>query len=99
MSGFTGRRFVRFLLLAAAFLVIPAFAQFEIAPDHFDESNQQIAKQKPSVKPKAKPARQARAAAAHPSPVPASAATKRNQSRRAQQQIAHQSKANAELVA
>jgi len=57
MSGFTGRRFLRFLLLAATFLVIPAFAQFEIAPDHFDESDQRTAKQQPGMKSKAKPAR------------------------------------------
>ena len=98
MSGFTGRRFLRFVLLAATFLVIPAFAQFEVAPDHFDGGNQQSAKQKSNVKPKAKPARQAAAAAAHPSPIPA-AATTRNKSRRPQQQIARQSKAGPELVA
>ena len=98
MSGFTERRSLRFVLLAATFLVIPAFAQFEIAPDHFDGSEQQITKQKPSVKPKEKPARQVAAAAAHPSPIPAAALT-RNKSRRPQQQIARQSKAGAELVA
>jgi hypothetical protein len=99
MSGFTERRSLRFVLLAATFLVIPAFAQFEIAPDHFDGSDQQTAKQKPSVKPKAKPARQAAAAAAHPSPISATAVTTRNKSRRPQQQIARQSKAAPELVA
>lgn len=99
MSGFTGRRFLRFILLAATFLVIPAFAQFEIAPDHFDGSDQQTAKQKPGVKPKAKPARRAAAAAAHPSSIPATAVTARNKSRRPQQQIARQSKTGTELVA
>src|SRR5262250_3266563 len=35
MSGFVERRFLRFVFLAASFIAIPAFAQFEIAPDHF----------------------------------------------------------------
>ena len=56
MSRFAERTFFRFVLLAASFLVIPAFAQFEIAPDHFDGSEQQTATHKSNVKAKAKPA-------------------------------------------
>src|SRR5690348_8297006 len=100
MSGFRERRFLPFVLLAASFLAIPAFAQFEIAPDHFDGSDQQRAKQKPSVKPQAKPVRPAAVATAHPPSVPAiaTAVTKRNPRPRSEQQIARRSKADVELA-
>jgi hypothetical protein len=93
MSGFAERRFLRFVVLAGCFLVIPAFAQFEIAPDHFDGSSRQTTTPKASVKAKAKSTRQA---TAHPASVPpiASVATKRKQSPRAQQEIARRSKAD-----
>jgi hypothetical protein len=91
MSGFAERRFLRFVVLAGCFLVIPAFAQFEIAPDHFDGSSHQTTTPKASVK-----AKSARQATAHPASVPpiASVATKRKQSPRAQQEIARRSKAD-----
>jgi hypothetical protein len=54
MSRFVERRFLRFVLLAASFIVIPAFAQFEIAPDHFDGSEQRPAIQKSAAARKAK---------------------------------------------
>jgi hypothetical protein len=100
MSGFAERRYLRFIVLAACFLVGPAFAQFEIAPDHFDASDQQTAKQKPSATPRAKPAHQA-AKLPHPgsSPANAIAAMKRNQRPRSQQKMARQSKPDAELAA
>jgi|SRR5690348_5641456 len=97
MSGFAERRFLRFILFAASFLVVPAFAQFEIAPDHFDVSGQKTAEPTTNVKSKAKAARHA---AAHPASLPlmAGAVTKRKQSPRAQQNIARRSKADVELA-
>ena len=95
MSRFAERTFFRFVLLAASFLVIPAFAQFEIAPDHFDGSEQQTATHKSNVKAKAKPARTVSSAVVHPATSPAAGTpgSKRNPSRRPQQ-IARQSKAD-----
>ena len=95
MSRFAERTFLRLVLLAASFLVIPAFAQFEIAPDHFDGSEQQTATHKSNVKAKAKPARTVSSAVVHPAAPRATATVgaKRNASRRPQQ-IARQSKAD-----
>ena len=99
MSGFMERRFCPFVFLAASFAVIPAVAQFEIAPDHFDGSDQKTSKPKAGAKPKPKTAHQAPGAAAHRASVPpiASAATKPKQSPRTQTQIARRSKADVEL--
>jgi hypothetical protein len=54
MSRFVERGFLRFVLLAASFIAIPAFAQFEIAPDHFDGSEQKPMVQKSTTAKKAK---------------------------------------------
>ena len=59
MSGFVERRFLRFVFLAASFIAIPAFAQFEIAPDHFDGSEQKPMVQKSTSAKKAKAAQPA----------------------------------------
>src|SRR5215469_16435804 len=91
MSGFVERGFLRFVLLAASFMAIPVFAQFEIAPDHFDGNEQ-----KPIVQ-KSTPAKKAKAAQpAAPRPVtqavvfPGSATRATRNGRTHTQQIARQ---------
>lgn len=99
MSEFMERRFLPFVFLAGSLAVTPAVAQFEIAPDHFDGSDQKTSKPKAGAQPKAKTAHQAPGAAAHRASVPpiASAATKPKQSPRTETQIARGSKADVEL--
>ena len=59
MSRFVEGSFLRFVLLAASFIAIPVFAQFEIAPDHFDGSGQKPMVQKSTSAKKAKTAQPA----------------------------------------
>ena len=96
MSPFAKCGFLRFFLLAGSFLVVPAFAQFEIAPDHFDGSGQQAVTHKPSVK--TERARAATSLVAHRRAVAATAnaEVKRNESRRPQ--IARQSKTDVAVA-
>ena len=63
MSRSFDQRFLRFVILAASFIAIPVFAQFEIAPDHFDGGEQKPAVQKSTA---AKKTRIAQAAAPRP---------------------------------
>ena len=95
MSGFVERRFLRFVFLAASFIAIPAFAQFEIAPDHFDGSEQKPMVQKSTSTKKAETAQPAASRPATHAVVPLAVTNraKRNSSIHTQQ-IARQLKPN-----
>ncbi len=58
-------KFLRLIPLVALFYAVPALAQFEVAPDHFDSSANNKAARKPAVKSKASAAQPSVSLAAH----------------------------------
>jgi hypothetical protein len=54
MSWLQDRRFLRAIPWLILFFAVPAFAQFEVAPDHFDSSETDKTVHKTTVKKKAK---------------------------------------------
>jgi len=63
MPRFKDLQFLRLIPLAAFFLAVPALAQFEVAPDHFDSSAKNEGVRKSAPKNKAALARPAAAPA------------------------------------
>ncbi len=65
MSWLKDFKFLRVIPLVALFYAVPALAQFEVAPDHFDSSANNNAARKPAAKSKASVAQPAVSLAAH----------------------------------
>ena len=59
MAGLNDFKFLQLVPLAAFFFVLPALAQFEVAPDHFDSNTKNAGVRKSAGRNKAAPARPA----------------------------------------